>query len=64
VLKDYDNSCVINRPNCKGDTALIIACRQKLPEAVEILIEAGADPACSNTNLLPIHIAVNNGDLR
>lgn len=64
VLKDYDKSGMVNWPNSKGETPLFLACVKKNPEAVEILIHAGADPCLTNTSTLPIHAAVANGDIR
>lgn len=64
VLKDYDKSGMINWPNSRGETPLFLACLKKKPEAVEILIHAGADPSLTNTSTLPIHAAVANGDIR
>ncbi|KAK7112659.1 85/88 kDa calcium-independent phospholipase A2-like [Littorina saxatilis] len=64
ILKEYDKEGMINYPNSKGQTPLFLACFKKLPEAVEILIQAGADPTLTNTSTLPIHAAVDNGDLR
>ncbi|PVD38093.1 hypothetical protein C0Q70_00704 [Pomacea canaliculata] len=64
VLKDYDKSDTINKSNNKGESPLYLACLKKLPEATQILIQAGADPAVNNLSLLPIHAAVSNGDIR
>ncbi|KAL8601522.1 hypothetical protein ACOMHN_000464 [Nucella lapillus] len=63
VLKDYDKSGTINHPNSRGETPLFLACQKKIPDAVEVLVEAGADPTHSNTSTLPIHAAVTNGDV-
>lgn len=64
VLKDFDTSGIINNPNSKGETPLFLACSKKMPEAVEILIQAGADANCSHTSTLPIHMAVSQGDIK
>ncbi|XP_041363731.1 85/88 kDa calcium-independent phospholipase A2-like isoform X2 [Gigantopelta aegis] len=64
LLACYDTEEAINWLNGKGETALFIACSKMLPDATDILIHVGADPAVSTADCLPVHAAARSGDVK
>ncbi|XP_041362867.1 85/88 kDa calcium-independent phospholipase A2-like [Gigantopelta aegis] len=64
LIIGHDAEGVINWLNGKGETALFLACSKMLPDATDILIHVGADPAVSTADCLPVHAAARSGDLK
>ena len=73
-LMQHDKCKVYDWMNEKGYTPLYQACLEQ-PEktvdplqqrhvAVEMLISGGVDPALTNTDRCPIHVAVSNSDIK
>ncbi|XP_033738076.1 85/88 kDa calcium-independent phospholipase A2-like [Pecten maximus] len=64
VLTRIDVNKVMDWMNHKGQTCLSVACEKGLSEAVEELIQAGANPCISSADSFPIHLAVKAGYIR
>lgn len=64
MVASYDKEGVMNWLDGRGETPLLMACKKKLPEATEMLLHVGADPKISATSCLPVHAAVDAGDVR
>ena len=73
-LIEYDKLKVYDWMNEKGYTPLYLACLEQ-PEksvdplqqrhiAVEMLISGRVDPALTNTDRYPVHVAVQNSDIK
>ncbi|XP_048248074.1 85/88 kDa calcium-independent phospholipase A2-like [Haliotis rufescens] len=64
MVASYDKEGVMNWLDGRGETPLLMACKKKLPEATEMLLHVCADPKISATSCLPVHAAVDAGDVR
>ncbi|KAL5018205.1 hypothetical protein ScPMuIL_003927 [Solemya velum] len=64
VLAEVDRQKVVDFLNASGETAIMVACKMVLPDAVEALLLAGADPSVTACDLYPIHMATKMSSIK